>query len=64
MRFAIGFVCGVAVARPVLTLVDKYVPPIVHEKVIDGLNAINVRLVALGDNLHRKMEEKRNDESR
>lgn len=40
MRFALGFVAGVVLGRPILNAVNQYLTPPVRQKLTDGVNGL------------------------
>lgn len=40
MRFALGFVAGVILGRPILNVVNEYLTPPVRQKLTDGVNGL------------------------
>jgi hypothetical protein len=40
MRFTLGFVAGVILGRPILSVVNEYLTPPVRNKLADGVNAL------------------------
>ena len=40
MRFALGFVAGVFLGRPILSAVSEHLTPPVRQKITDGVNSL------------------------
>lgn len=40
MRFALGFVAGVFLGRPILSAVNEHLTPPVRQKISDGVNRL------------------------
>jgi hypothetical protein len=61
VKFTLGFILGVALGNPVWHAVESRLPSSVHEKMIDSLERINERIVAYGESLQHKIQEKENN---